>query len=104
MKNYWNDISAFIKFGCLKDEKFYDRMKDILLFKTIDGEYKTLEEYPKAEGNKIYYVTDENLQAQYISMFKENGLTAAVLTHAIESSLHQPAGIQESRRDEIPAH
>ena len=84
-EKYWNDISAFIKFGCLKDEKFYDRMKDILLFKTIDGEYKTLEEYPKAEGNKIYYVTDENLQAQYISMFKENGLTAAVLTHAIDS-------------------
>lgn len=83
-EKYWNDISAFIKFGCLKDEKFYDRMKDILLFKTIDGEYKTLEEYPKAEGNKIYYVTDENLQAQYISMFKENGLTAAVLTHAID--------------------
>ena len=83
-EKYWNDISAFIKFGCLKDEKFYDRMKDILLFRTIDGEYKTLEEYPKAEGNKIYYVTDENLQAQYISMFKENGLTAAVLTHAID--------------------
>lgn len=83
-EKYWNDISAFIKFGCLKDEKFYERMKDILLFKTIDGEYKTLEEYPKAEGNKIYYVTDENLQAQYISMFKENGLTAAVLTHAID--------------------
>lgn len=83
-EKYWNDISAFIKFGCLKDEKFYDRMKDILLFKTIDGEYKTLEEYPKEEGNKIYYVTDENLQAQYISMFKENGLTAAVLTHAID--------------------
>lgn len=83
-EKYWNDISAFIKFGCLKDEKFYDRMRDILLFKTIDGEYKTLEEYPKAEGNKIYYVTDENLQAQYISMFKENGLTAAVLTHAID--------------------
>lgn len=83
-EKYWNDISAFIKFGCLKDEKFYDRMKDILLFKTIDGEYKTLEEYPKSEGNKIYYVTDENLQAQYISMFKENGLTAAVLTHAID--------------------
>lgn len=83
-EKYWNDISAFIKFGCLKDEKFYDRMKDILLFKTIDGEYKTLEEYPKAEGNKIYYVTDENLQAQYISMFKENGLTAAILTHAID--------------------
>lgn len=83
-EKYWNDISVFIKFGCVKDEKFYDRMKDIILLKTIDGEYKTLEEYPKTEDNKIYYVTDENLQAQYISMFKENGLTAAVLTHVID--------------------
>ena len=83
-EKYWNDISAFIKFGCLKDEKFYDRMKDILILKTIDGEYKTIEEYPKGEDNKIYYVTDENLQAQYINMFKENGLTAAVLTHIID--------------------
>ena len=83
-EKYWNDISAFIKFGCLKDEKFYDRMKDILLLHTIDGEYKTLEGYPKADENKIYYVTDENLQAQYISMFRQNGLTAAVLTHVID--------------------
>lgn len=83
-EKYWNDISAFIKFGCLKDEKFYDRMKDIILLKTIDGEYKTLEEYPKTDENKIYYVTDENLQAQYIAMFRENGLTAAVLTHMID--------------------
>ena len=59
-------------------------MKDILLLHTIDGEYKTLEEYPKADENKIYYVTDENLQAQYISMFRQNGLTAAVLTHVID--------------------
>ena len=85
-------------------KKFYDRMKDILLFKTIDGEYKTLEEYPKAEGNKIYYVTDENLQAQYISMFKENWTDRCGTDPCDRSSLHQPAGIQESRRDEIPAH
>lgn len=83
-EKYWNDISAFIKFGCIKDEKFYDRMKDIILLKTTNGEYKTLEEYPKQEEKKIYYVTDENLQSQYIRMFEENGLTAAVLTHAID--------------------
>lgn len=82
-EKYWNDISAFLKFGCIKDEKFYDRIKDILLLKTIDGEYKTLEEFPK-QDKKIYYVTDENMQAQYIKMFRENGLTAAVLTHAID--------------------
>ena len=83
-ENYWNDISAFIKFGCIKDDKFYDRIKDILLLQTIDGSYKTLEEYPKGEEKQIFYVTDENLQSQYIKMVRENGLTAAVLTHAID--------------------
>lgn len=83
-EGYWNDISAFIKFGCIKDESFYHRIRDIILLKTIDGEYKTLDEYPKQEGGKIYYVTDEDLQSQYIRMFRENGLTAAVLTHAID--------------------
>lgn len=83
-EKYWNDISSFIKFGCIKDEKFYDRIKDILLLKTIDNTYKTLEEFPK-EDKKIYYVTDENLQAQYIKMFREGGLTAALLTHVIDT-------------------
>jgi len=81
---YWEDISPFIKFGCIKDEKFYDRVKDILLLKTTKGEYKTLEEYPKGEDNKIYYVTDEALQAQYIRMFEAQDMTAAVLTHVID--------------------
>lgn len=84
-EKYWNDISAFIKFGCIKDEKFYDRIKDILLLKTTKGEYKTLEEYPKQDDKKIYYVTDENMQSQYIKMFEENGLTAAILTHDIDT-------------------
>ena len=83
-EKYWDDIAVFLKFGCLKDEKFYDRIKDILLLKTIDGEYKTLEEYPKSDENKIYYVTDKDLQAQYIAMFKANGLTAAMLDHVID--------------------
>lgn len=83
-EGYWDDISSFLKFGCIKDEKFYDRIKDILLLKTIDGDYKTLEEYPKQEEDKVYYVTDENLQAQYIKLFRDNGLTAAVLTHVID--------------------
>ena len=83
-EGYWDDISAFIKFGCIKDEKFYDRIKDILLLKTIDGEYKTLEEYPKGENGKVFYVTDEDRQSQYIKMFRDNKLTAAVLTHAID--------------------
>ena len=81
---YWEDISPFIKFGCIREENFYDRVKDILLLKTIDGEYKTLADFPKQDG-KIYYVSDENRQAQYIRMFREQGMTAAILNHAIDS-------------------
>ena len=41
---YWDDISPFIKFGCLKDEKFCDKMSDYILFKNIDHDYLTLKE------------------------------------------------------------
>lgn len=85
-EGYWEDIAPFIKFGCIKEEKFYDRVKDILLFKTINGDYLTLNEYPK-DDNKIFYVTDENVQAQYIRMFKENGLNAVILDHVIDNHL-----------------
>ncbi len=83
-EGYWDDIAPFIKFGCIKDEKFYDRVKDIILFKTISGEYKTFADCPR-QGDKIFYVTDENVQAKYIDMFKENGLDAVILSHTIDT-------------------
>ena len=83
-EKYWDDIAPFIKFGCIKDEKFYDRVKDIILFKTISGEYKTFADCPK-QSDKIFYVTDESVQAQYIDMFKANGLDAVLLTHTIDT-------------------
>lgn len=104
--NCWNDISVFIKLGCIKDEDFYSKVKDIIVYKDLNGEYKTLEEFvdktkeadkpedkaetsaaeEKAEEKKeepkeattIYYVSDEVGQAQYISMFKNAGLNAIV--------------------------
>ena len=108
-EKYWDDISPFIKFGCLKDEKFCDKMSDYILFKNIDHEYLTLKdciaknggaEETKAEEEKteasegenteekkvtIYYVTDEQQQSQYINMFKQEGLDAVLLTHNIDS-------------------
>lgn len=84
-ETYWEDISPFIKFGCIKDEKFYDKVKDIILFKTINSEYMTIKEFPKQDNLKIFYVSDEDVQAQYIKMFKENGLNAAVLNHMIDN-------------------
>ena len=84
-EGYWEDIAPFIKFGCIKDEKFYDRVKDIVLFKTLNHDYRTLEEYRKENEGQIFYVTDENVQAQYIRLFQENGMNAVLLTHAIDS-------------------
>lgn len=83
-EKYWDNISPFIKFGCIKDEKFYDKVKDILLLKTIYNKYMTIDECPKYDNNKIFYVTDENIQAQYIRLFKENDMTAVLLTHMID--------------------
>lgn len=97
----WNDISVFVKLGCLKDEDFYSKVKDIIVFKDLDGKYQTLGQFTGAakeessesnaaeennEGKKeetkepstVYYVSDEVGQAQYISMFKASGLNAIV--------------------------
>ena len=92
----WKDISTFIKFGCLKDEDFYEKVKNILIFKNLEGEYKALQEFfgeelseeeikngtqPKA----IYYVSDEAQQAQYISMFKDSGLDAIICDNYVDA-------------------
>ena len=109
-EKYWDDISPFIKFGCLKDEKFCEKMSDYVLFKNLDHKYMTLKECIEKNGGKaepeektegenaeqsaekketekttIYYVTDEQQQSQYINMFKKEGLDAVILSHDIDS-------------------
>ena len=103
-EKYWDDISPFIKFGCLKDTKFCDKMSDYMLFKNLDHKYLTLKECiennkpaeeakaieaenaeDKKEQVTIYYVTDEQQQSQYINMFKAEGMDAVILTHNIDS-------------------
>ena len=116
-EKYWDDISPFIKFGCLKDDKFCEKMTDYILFKNLDGKYLTLPECLEVKpidteesatdeaGNKveaevvdadseetsedkkekvIYYVTNEQQQAQYISMFKQAKMDAVILTDNID--------------------
>lgn len=79
-EKYWDDINIFIKYGCIRDEKFYEKIKDILIFKTTDGKYVTMNEYLEGKDKKeIYYVSDPKLQSQYIRMFKEQGLEAVEL-------------------------
>lgn len=91
-EKFWDDISPFIKFGCLKDSKFEEKMKDYIIFKDLDGKYISLKEYnPDVTGTKddkktIYYVTDEQQQSQYINMFKEQNIPAVILNHNIDQS------------------
>jgi len=114
-EKYWDDISPFIKFGCLKDEKFCDKMMDYILFKNLNHEYLSLKdcleknggtlekpektddaekengeaEAKQPEKTTIYYVTDEKLQSQYINMFKSQEMDAVILTHNIDSPFVQ---------------
>lgn len=88
-EKYWDDIAPFIKFGCLKDDKFNDKMKDYILFKNLEGKYVTLPEYLEAGKekyeNKVFYVTNEREQSQYINLFKEENMDAVLLTHNIDT-------------------
>ena len=87
-QKYWDDINPFIKYGCMKDESFYDRMKDTLLYKLTDGTYRTLAEYLEANKekaeNKVFYATDETLQAAAISLYTEQGIHVALLNSLID--------------------
>ena len=107
-EKYWDDISPFIKFGCLKDEKFKEKIKEYVLFKDLNDKYSTLSEYletvpepvvaevvegdaedenkePEEKPKKtVYYVTDMQQQSQYIKMFKDQDMNAVVLLHNID--------------------
>ena len=92
-EKYWDDIAPFIKFGCIKDEKFAEKMNDYILFKNLDGKYLTLkdclEENKEKHENTVFYVTDEKEQSQYINMFKEAGIDAVILPNPIDSPFMQ---------------
>ena len=153
-EKYWDDISPFIKFGCPKDEKFGEKMKDSMLYKNLEHKYLTLEDIIKEakgeaeveeaakeeaakneeskakseeaestdadaekepEKTRIFYVTDEVQQSQYINMFKAQGQDAIILTHNIDSAFityleqkHQEvqflridADVHDSLKDEV---
>lgn len=88
-EKYWDDINPFIKFGCIKDEKFQEKMKDYIIFKNLEGKYLTLpeclEKNKEKHPDKVFYVTDEKEQSQYINMFKKEGMDAVILPHSIDS-------------------
>lgn len=82
---YWEDINPFVKFGCLRDEKFYEKVKEAVIFKTIEGSYITLNELSEQNNEKTFYVSDEVQQAQYVNMFKNEGISAILLNNVIDN-------------------
>lgn len=127
-EKYWDDISPFIKYGCLKDSKFGDKMKDAILMKDLGGRYLTVEEYLKKDGEEakpeaeapqeapeakqeeakteekpaekqtVYYVTDEKEQGQYIRMFREAKLNAVILGQVIDTPF---IGYMEQKKENV---
>ncbi|MDO5154800.1 MAG: molecular chaperone HtpG [Eubacteriales bacterium] len=101
-ESYWDDLSPFIKFGCLKDNKFDDKMKDYILYKSVNDNYVTLPEYLEAGKEKyentVFYTDDEKVQSQYINMFKEQEIDVVVLSHNIDTPYITH---QEQRDDKV---
>lgn len=89
-EKYWEDIHPFIKYGCLRNDKFYDKVKDIIIYRNTEGAFTTLPEYLERNHdkheNKVFYVTDELQQSQYIKMFKDHDMEAVVLPSTIDQA------------------
>ncbi|MGN0106251.1 MAG: molecular chaperone HtpG [Hominilimicola sp.] len=104
-EKYWDSIDIFIKYGCMRDEKFYDKVKDVIIYKDLDDKYITLDEYLDGKEEKdVYYVSDPKTQSQYINMFKNQGLNAVILpsmmdTHFISFIEMKQHGVKFKRID-----
>lgn len=90
-KTEWDELKTFVKYASMRDKKVYDRLKDIVLMETVDGDYVSLKEYLETarekDGKKIvYYATDKKQQAVYINMFKNEGITVVVLADFIDNN------------------
>ena len=92
----WDSIKTFVEYACMRDRKFYDRVSDSLLFKLTDGKYVTVEEYFKVEEGEteptekiLYYTSDPEGQAQYVSLFEAEGIQVAVLDRLIDTQFVQ---------------
>lgn len=86
----WDDVKLFVEYGCLRDRKFYDRVKGSLLLALTDGRHVTVDEYlekaKETNENTVYYATDKTVQAQYISLFAARGVEIALLDKVIDTS------------------
>jgi molecular chaperone HtpG len=87
-EKYWEDINPFVKFGCMKDEGFFDKVKDVVIFKTVDKKFVTRAEYLEANkekaAGKIYYATDDSVQSSTIQLYKDQGIDVVLLDSPID--------------------
>lgn len=97
---YWDDINPFVKYGCIREEKFFDRVKDIIIYKTTNDDYVTLKDYldrnSEKHKDKVFYVSDEKQQAQYIRLFKDQDMEAVILNTMIDNHFIQFLEMKES--------
>ena len=89
-QTYWDDIAPFVKYGCMKDNKFFESVKPVLLMKTTAGEYLTLEEYAtrnsEKAGKKIFYTNDAKRQAASVELYTQRGMDVAVMDTIIDGN------------------
>ena len=102
-QKYWDDIHPFVKYGCMRDSKFFDQVKDTLLYKTTKGEYLTLNEYlskneGKLGGKKVIYTNDPTRQSASVAMYDAEGIDVVVMDALIDlnflSFMEYSAGVE----------
>ncbi|MGI6299028.1 MAG: molecular chaperone HtpG [Saccharofermentanales bacterium] len=99
-EGYWKDIAVFVKYGMMKDEKFYDRVKDSLIFETTEHEFKTLSDL----GEKLAYTTDPERQVTYLQLAKDRGQDVVIMNHELDNHFmsfieYKNPGVKFSRVD-----
>ena len=101
-ESIWNDIRIFVEYACIRDRKFYERVKGSLLLTLTDGSHVTLDEYLENAKEKhegvVYYATDKALQAQYVSMFVSEGISVAVQEKTLDAQFMTAL---ENYRDDV---
>ena len=99
----WADIATFVKYGCIREDSFYEKVENAVIFKDLQGEYKPLKEYFSAESDgaepqTVYYVSDEVQQAQYVQMFKDAGLNAILANTMIDKPFLQHIEYKQAQK------
>jgi molecular chaperone HtpG len=85
--SYWPDIEMIAKYGILQDDKFYEKAKAFLLWKTLDGNWTTLEEYLAVTPGKIYYTPEDAKDSQFLALYREKSIPVILSKGPLDSAL-----------------